>query len=79
MGAPVFNTSFVGQGTRTAKNPMTSPQTGGLHDLMSKGKQIYGTASTAYGVYRAAKDAYTTAREYYPLIREGLQGLGMVA
>ena len=79
MGAPVFNTSFVGQGTRTAKNPMTSPQTGGLHDIMAKGKQIYGTASTAYGVYRAAKDAYTTAREYYPIIREGLQGLGMVA
>ena len=79
MGAPVFNTSFVGQGTRTAKVPMTSSQTGGLHDLMSKGKQIYGTASTAYGVYRAAKDVYTTAREYYPMIREGLQGLGMVA
>ena len=79
MGAPVFNTSFVGQGTRTAKNPMTSPQTGGLHDIMSKGKQIYGTASQVYGAYRAAKDAYTTAREYWSMIREGPQGLEMVA
>ena len=79
MGAPVFNTSFVGQGTRTAKNPMTSPQTGGLHDIMSKGKQIYGTASQIYGFYRAAKDAYTTAQEYYPMIRAGLQGLEMIA
>ena len=79
MGAPVFNTSFVGQGTRAPKNPMSSTQTGGLHDIMAKGKQIYGTASTAYGVWRAAKDAYTTAREYYPLIRAELQGLGMIA
>ena len=79
MGAPVFNTSFVGQGTRTAKNPMTSPQTGGLHDIMSKGKQMYGAASTAYGVYRAAKDAYSTARGYWPMIRQGLQGLEMIA
>ena len=79
MGAPVFNTSFVGQGTRTAKVPMTSSQTGGLHDLMSKGKQIYGTASSVYGYYRAVKDAYTSAREYWPMIREGLQGLEMIA
>ena len=79
MGAPVFNTSFVGQGTRTAKNPMTSPQTGGLHDIMSKGKQIYGTASQVYGAYRAAKDAYTTAREYWPMVRQGLQSLEMIA
>ena len=79
MGAPVFNTSFVGQGTRCPKNPMTSSQTGGLHDIMSKGKEIYGTASSIYGYYRAAKDAYTTAREYYPQIRAGLEGLGMIA
>ena len=75
----MFNTSFVGQGTRTAKNPMTSPQTGGLHDIMSKGKQIYGTASQVYGAYRAAKDAYTTAREYWPMVRQGLQSLEMIA
>ena len=75
----MFNTSFVGQGTRTAKNPMTSPQTGGLHDIMSKGKQIYGTASQVYGFNRAAKDAYTSAREYWPMIRQGLQGLEMIA
>ena len=68
MGAPVFNTSFVGQGTRAPKNPMTSTQTGGLYDIMSKGKQIYGTASTAYA-----------GREYYPMIREGLQALEMIA
>ena len=61
------------------KCSLTSTQTGGLHDIVAKGKQIYGTASTAYGVYRAAKDAYTTAREYWPMIREGLQGLEMVA
>ena len=54
-------------------------QTGGLHDIMSKGKEIYGTASSIYGYYRAAKDAYATAREYYPQIRAGLEGLGMVA
>ena len=46
---------------------------------MSKGKQIYGTASQFYGVYRAAKDAYTSARKYLPMIRQGLQGLEMIA
>ena len=71
MGAPVFNTSFVGQGTRTAKNPMTSPQTGGLHDIYAKGKQWSGVASTLYG-------AYKTAREAYPAIRAGMQAAGML-
>ena len=64
MGAPVFNTSFVGQGTRTAKNPMTSPQTGGLHDLMSKGKQIYGTASAVYGYYWMPWYYYDNGADY---------------
>ena len=71
MGAPVFNTSFVGQGTRAAKNPMTSPKTGGLHDIMSKGQKLYGVASTLYG-------AYKTGRQYYPFIRAGAQSLGMI-
>ena len=71
MGAPVFNTSFVGQGTRTAKNPMTSPQTGGLHDIYTKGKELYGVASTLYGAYR-------TARQYYPAVRAGMQAAGML-
>ena len=64
MGAPVYNTSCVGQGTRTAKHPVTSPQTGGLHDIYAKGKHLYGVAQTLYGAYRMGREYYAAARPY---------------
>ena len=64
MGAPVHNTRFVGRGTRTAKVPMTSPQTGGLHDIYAKGKQAYGIASAIYGAFKTGKEIYDVARPF---------------
>ena len=40
MGAPAFNTSFVGQGTRAPKQPMAY-QHGGVHDLGAKMHKAY--------------------------------------
>ena len=56
MGAPVFNTRFVGNGSfRQAKNPMVTPQRGGLHDMYQKGQKLYGVAQQAYGIYQTAQ------------------------
>ena len=70
MGAPVYNTRFIGNGSmRQAKNPMVTPQSGGLHDIYAKGQKMYGTAMQAYGWYQKARVMYNTLR---PLIQEGL-------
>ena len=56
MGAPVFNTRYVGNGSmRQAKNPMVTPQQGGLHDMYQKGQKLYGVAQQAYGIYQTAQ------------------------
>ena len=53
MGAPVFNTRFVGNGSfRQAKNPMATPKQGGLHDIYQKGQKLYGIGQQAYGAYQ---------------------------
>ncbi len=67
MGAPVFNTRFVGQGTRQPKPAMCNQQ-GGLSSAYETGKHVYGVASALYG-------AYQTGKAWYPAIRAGLQGL----
>ena len=56
MGAPVFNTRYVGNGSmRQAKNPMATPKQGGLHDMYQKGQKLYGIAETAYTAYQVYK------------------------
>ena len=61
MGAPVFNTRFVGNGSfRQAKNPMATPKQGGLHDIYQKGQKLYGIAQQGYGVYQT----FQTLRPY---------------
>ena len=71
MGAPVFNTSYVGQGSRTAKHPVTTTKTSGFSDAYESGKHWYGVAATLYG-------AYKFGRELYPAIRAGMQAMPMV-
>ena len=70
MGAPVFNTRFVGQGTRSPK-PVMHTQEGGLHQAYETGKKVYGAASAMYG-------AYQTARAMYPTIRAGIDVLRFI-
>ncbi len=64
MVAPLTNTNFVGRGTRSAKMPMASPKTGGLHDIYSKGKQAYGIASSIYGAYQTGSQIYRVVRPF---------------
>ena len=74
MGAPVYNTRFIGNGSmRQSKNPMVTPQSGGLHDIYAKGQKMYGTAMQAYGYYQ-------TYQSLRPMIQAGLERvcLGLV-
>ena len=72
MGAPVFNTRFIGNGSRrNAKNPL-GPQSGGLHDLYAKGQKMYGTASALYAAYQGGMQAYQNFQHIRPIIQAGL-------
>ena len=73
MGAPVFNTRYVGNGSmRQAKNPMVTPKQGGLHDMYQKGQKLYGVAQQAYG-------AYQTFQQVRPYIQRAMQAGAEVA
>ena len=50
---------------RQAKNPMSTPHVGGLHDIYAKGQKLYGYAQMGIGVYQA----YQKLR---PFIQAGL-------
>ena len=66
MGAPMFNTQFIGNGSRRqAKSPMVSTHVAGLHDIYAKGQKLYGLAQTGYSMYQA----YQRMR---PFIQAGL-------
>ena len=65
MGAPLYNTKFIGNGSRRqAKSPIT-PQSGGLHDIYAKGQKLYGLAQTGYAMYQ-------TYQRLRPFIQAGL-------
>ena len=65
MGAPVYNTPIGNGAMRQPKNPMVTPRSGGLHDLLTKGQKLYGIASRVYGADR-------TYQALRPVIEAGL-------
>ena len=72
MGAPVFNTRYVGNGSmRQAKNPMATPKQGGLPDMYQKGQKLYGVGQQVYG-------AYQTFQTLRPCIQRAMQAGGLV-
>ena len=73
MGAPVFNTKFIGNGSRReAKNPMHTPQHGGLYDMYAKGQKLYGAASSLYAAYQTGYRAYNMYQRLRPMIQAGM-------
>ena len=77
MGAPVYNTGFVGTGTRAAKQPLAS-KTGGISDVYSRYKRIEGNARKVAEMGGGLYGAYQAAKQAYPAIRGGMQALGMI-
>ena len=77
MGAPVFNTSYVAQGTRASKQPLAS-KTGGIADVYSRYKRIEGDAKKVAEIGGGIYGAYQAARQAYPAIQVGMQALGMI-
>ena len=70
MGAPVFNTKFIGNGSRReAKNPMHTPHHGGLYDMYAKGQKLYGAASSLYAAYQTGYRAYYLYQRLRPMIQ----------
>ena len=68
MGAPVFSTNFVGQGTQAHKRVMTCPPT-----VYSRYKSIEGQAKQAYEIGAGLYSAYKKRRQPYPYLRAGIQ------
>ena len=77
MGAPVYNTSFVGPGTRASKQPLAS-KTGGISDVYSRYKRIEGDARKVAEMGGGLYGAYQAAKQAYPAIRVGMQALGLI-
>ena len=68
MGAPVYSTTFVGQGTQAHKRVMTCPPT-----VYSRYKSIEGQAKQAYEIGAGLYSAYKISRQAYPYLRAGTQ------
>ena len=77
MGAPVYNTNFVGQGTRTPK-PVMACKRGGFDGLYSSYKDVEGKARKVAEIGGGIYGAYQTMRAAYPYVRAGAQALGML-
>ena len=77
MGAPIYNTSFAGPGTRASNQPLAS-KTGGISDVYSRYKRIEGGAKKVAEMGGGLYGAYQAARQAYPAIRVGMQALGML-
>ena len=73
MGAPVYNTGFVGQGTRVHKRVMSSCQPSGIDIAYSNYKAIEGQAKKAYEMGTGLYSAYKIGRQAYPYLRAGIQ------
>ena len=74
MGAPVYNTGFVGQGTRRAK-PVMGPQPGAIESIYSKYKRAEADAKMLAEMGTGMYGAYKMGRAAYPYIRAGLAAL----
>ena len=68
MGAPVFSTNFVGQGTQAHKRVMSCPPS-----LYYRYKSIEGQAKQAYEIGAGLYSAYKIGRQAYPYRRAGIQ------
>ena len=68
MGAPVYSTTFVGQGTQAHKRVMTCPPT-----VYSRYKSIEGQAKQASEIAGGLYSAYKIGRQAYPYLRAGIQ------
>ena len=74
MGAPVYNTNFVGNGTRTPKRTLDCKQ-GGINTVYSRYKSIEGDAKKVLEMGTGMYNAYKMGRAAYPYIRAGLAAL----
>ena len=77
MGAPVFNTNFVGQGTRTPK-PELACKKGGIDGIYASYKDVEGKAQKIAEMGPGIYGAYQTMRAAYPIFRAGMQTLAGV-
>ena len=76
MGAPVYNTNFVGSGTRTPKPVLAAKQGGSFIDnvyatyerIEDQGGKVAEMGTGLYGAYRAASEAY-------PMVRAGIEAM----
>ena len=68
MGAPVYSTTFVGQGTQAHKRVLTCPPT-----VYSRYKCIEGEAKQAYEIGARLYSAYKIGRQAYPYLCTGIQ------
>ena len=69
MGAPVFNTHYVGTGTKRAM--ACKPH--GFDGVYSRYKSMEGRAKQAYEMGAGLYGAYQFGRQAYPYIRAGVQ------
>ena len=75
MGAPVFNTNFVGGGTRIPKRTLDSKPPGGISGLYSRYKSVESDAKKLHEIGTGLFGAYQMGRAAYPYIRAGLAAL----
>ena len=74
MGAPIFNTNFVGSGTRAPKRTLDCKQ-GGINTVYSRYKSIESDAKKVFEMGTGMYNAYKMGRAAYPYIRAGLASL----
>ena len=74
MGPPVYNTNFVGSGTRTPKRTLDCKQCG-INTVYSRYKSIEGDAKKVAEMGTGLYSAYRMGRAAYPYIRGALAAL----
>ena len=76
MGAPVYNTNYVGHGTRLPK-PVLGCQQGGtwVDDAYTKYKHAEGQGKKLAEIGAGLYSGYQYGRAAYPYIRAGLAAL----
>ena len=77
MGAPIYNTGFVGAGTRTTQQPLAS-KTGGIAGVHSRYKRIEGDAKKVADIGTGIYGACQAVSQAYPALRVGMQALGVL-
>ena len=77
MGAPVYSTGFVGQGTRRPK-PVMGPQPSGIEGVYQKYKRAEAQAGMLAEMGAGVYSAYQTARQAYPVVRAGMAAAGVL-